>query len=272
MAFLNFKARGGAARALQNFPFEIILENVQSGISSAAFNGKAPCDTGTQNYLSPFEYKTVKDYPSVNTSGKVSFKIFSGSKLFAQPTFFDSSAPVSGIKTSYQGDLNQFVIKNDCTGVLKEPLMTIYGLNRSIFLDGFLANASETDSLKIWLGVAFPVGDPNPIYNSPMSSFQSYATGECSDCTKRANIPMSAFIGVNMGDWLPSVEARLIDKSTNPLKPRYERRQVLSRVPIGEINKSGVVTQYSDSNLTLTDMCLQGIPCKMPLSTFCEFR
>ena len=75
-----------------------------------------------------------------------------------------------------------------------------------------------------------------------------------------------------MGDWLPSVEARLIDKSTNPLKPRYERRQVLSRVPIGEINKSGVVTQYSDSNLTLTDMCLQGIPCKMPLSTFCEFR
>lgn len=272
--YINFSPRGANPVAESSFPFKVIIETAQSGISYNDFKGKAPCDTGDATYMSAFQYKEMKDYPRVNTSGELSFKVYSGSLLFVSPNLYDETQPVSGVQTSYQGDKNQYVVKNDCTGIYKEPVMTIYGLNRNVFLKDFYS--SSNDTLKIWLGVAFPVGDPNPAFDIPSSLFRTYATGDCSDCLKRANTPMTAFIGCNTGEWLKSVESKLINKSVGTGVPRYERRQLLARVPIAEIKSDGngtyTVSQRCNSNLTLIDMCMQGIPAKFPLSVFNEYK
>lgn len=272
MGYFTFSARGGAAQQNKAFPFQITLEQVSSGIDGRNFTEKAPCDTGTSKYISAYEYKPASQYPRVINSGEAAFKVHSGSKLFVNPTLYDETPQISGIITSYQGDKNEFVIPNDCSGIYKEPVMTVYGLNRHVFMrDFFPLGSTMEDTLKIWLGVAFPVGDTGQDYENSSSAFDAFATGDCVDCSKRANTPMSAFIGCNTGAWLKSVESVLVNKSTSNIKPRYERRQILARVPIGEIDMSGNVKQYCNSNLALMDMCIQGIPAKYPMSLFCEY-
>lgn len=274
MAYLPFPAKGGGNASLGNHPFQILLETAQSGIAQSHFDSKCPCDTGNDKYTSRYFFKEKGNYPVILNSGGVAFKIYSGSALYSQFKM-DNFSPVSGKPSSYQGDKNERVESLDnCQDVFDKGRMTVFGLNRTVFIsDFFEGNTDKNNTLKIWLTVCFPMGDPD----IPKNAMDAWQTTDpqgygCSDCAQRANLPMTAFISCGTGEWKDLVHADLVNKATGSPFPRLEKRQIAARVPIGEINVSGkVVAQYVNSNLTLQDMCLQGIPVKYPLSTFSEY-
>lgn len=267
--YLFFPPKGGGQTTVQGgFPFQIITEVAQSGIAANSFTSKCPCDTGTFNYTSSYLFKQDSEYPVKLNSGLASFKIFSGSSLFNQIKMPSSSDPIN----SYQGKLNEFVTENDCSNIFEQSKMTVFGLNKNIFIRDFFGTSTDmNNTLKIWLTVCFPIGEPSQdseqaFQNTDAESFT------CHDCSQRANIPMAAFISCATGDWPSLIESSLVNKGDG-VRPRLEKRQVLARVPIGEINLSGqIVAQYINNNVTLTDVCLQGIPCKFPMTLFSEYK
>jgi hypothetical protein len=271
--YLLFPAKGGSNRTTaENFPFKILLETVQSGIPPQSFDAKCPCDTGNYTYTSKHFFSPNTSYPTILNSGSLAFKIYSGSTLYSQ---FKMNSDNGAKVTSYQGNSNETVIDGGCQNVFQKSAMTVFGLNRSVFIQDFFGPNPPPDStLKIWLTVCFPMGD----FDLSKTAVQQYETVDpnnltCQECDQRANVPMAAFVSCQTGDWPALVQADLINKATGSPFPRLEKRQILARVPIGEINVSGqLVAQYLDSNLTLQDVCLQGIPCKYPLSIFSEYR
>jgi hypothetical protein len=267
--YLFFPPRGAGNTSTSAFPFQIITEVAQSGIASNSFTSKCPCDTGDATYTSRYFFQTDSEYPIGLNSGAAAFKIYSGSALYSQIKMPDLNDP----KNSYQGSANQYVQdNNDCSSIYQQSTMTVFGLNKSIFIrDFFGANPDPNDTLKIWLTVCFPAGEPLTDSEQAFGNTDT-AAFTCHDCSQRANVPMAAFISCATGAWPELIESALINKGDD-LRPRLEKRQVLARVPIGEINASGqIIAQYLNNNLTLVDCCLGGIPAKYPMSIFNEFR
>jgi hypothetical protein len=272
MSYLFFPPRGAGKANANGFPFQIIAETALSGVNPASFIETCPCDTGDQGYTSSQLFKTELEYANIRfASGEVGFRIFSGSALYNQ---FKMPA-VTGAKFSFQGSRNELTSPKDCAAVFQNPLITVFGLNKTIFIDSFFPpTAPASSTLKIWLTVCFPAGDNASKIDSVSKQFGNITNHvTCTDCTQRANVPMAAFISCGTGEWPELIKVDLISKSDDATRPRLEKRQILAHVPIGEVNKSGAVTaQYLNANLVLSDMCIQGIPVKYPISIFSEYK
>jgi hypothetical protein len=264
MPFNVFKARGGSASdGTTYFPFQAIVESAKSGVSPGNFNRKCPCDEGTVNYTSSSFFSA--SFPTISSSGDLAVTIYSGSMLYSQYSL--EGAGATGIK-SFIGDRPQDFSSIDCEEEKKLPVMRIYGLNKPIFLKPWFAgNTTGTSrTLKVWLSVCFPTGKEEP----SQDEFSSGAVS-CYDCKERANVPLIAFISCGILDWPKVVESKLVNKGDGT-RPRFEKRQVSANIPIAEIDSKGnVLRQYVNANLVLQDMCLQGIPCRVPVSLFSEF-
>ncbi len=270
MPFNLFRARSQGGDSPSSYsPFQAIVSTVQSGIDAGNFNGKCPCDDSSVNYTSSYFFSA--GYPRVTSSGELAVSIYSGSMLYSQYSM--ASAGYTGIK-SFVGDKPQDFTNIDGCAEKKLPVMRIYGLNKPIFLKTWFANVpgnpGVSRTLKIWLSVCFPTGIEESTQDDFNDSVDQLGV-TCVDCTERANVPLTAFIGCGVLDWPKVAVSKLVDKGTSQ-KPRLEKRQVAANIPIAEIDYKGtVLKQYLNANLCLTDCCVQGVGVKLPLSVFSEF-
>lgn len=257
MPFRVFAMKGGGASPQSNYPFKAIIGSSTSGIGVGNINAKCSCDTENPNSTSSsfFTYSPGQVVPS----GRSAVKIFSGSMLY-------KSMDMDQAKITSYAD-NPSVI--DTEDEKDYSVMRVFGLNSPIFIEDFIPVGSPNATLKIWLTVCYPSGQPES---------EGEATMDAADpndftihgCQERSNKPLGAFISCSTGAFPKAAVTRLINKGT-PSQPRYEKRQISANIPIAEISRSGtVVRQLLNSNLCLVDMNIQGFPCKMPLSLFSE--
>jgi len=256
MPFRVFPNKGGGSDTSINDPFKVLVLQSTSGIGANNIDAKCPCDTSSIDITSSNFFSFTPG--QINQSGKLAVKVFSGSMLY---TSLNLQRPF--IK-SYESDQNNIHPEEE----RKSGVMRIYGLNYPIFLDDFLSeNAGPDATLKIWLTVCFPSGQEEEESESAMDAADP-RDFTLHDCKERANVPMGAFISFGTQEFPSGAQVKLINKGSE-LSPRYEKRQIAANIPIAEVDRSGIVVrQYLNSNLTLTDINVQGFPCKMPLSIF----
>lgn len=262
MPFNNFSQSSSSQPSNANYPFKVNFFLTTSGIDATNFQAVAPCDDNGigSPYTSRYLFNSDDTYPVTVGSGVQAFSVYSGSCLYKN---LNVDGGATGIVTSYPGNSATDFGQIDCQGEENDGPMRIYGLNKNILLRGF---QNQPNTIKLHLATAYPLGSPST-YESTFKGFNIYDT-YCQSCLDRANEPISSFLAISLLNWLPLVSGIMVNKSVGT-NPRFEKRSLISFVPIAEISNQGVLLQqYLTQNVGLVDMCFQGIPAKIPLPIF----
>lgn len=156
-----------------------------------------------------------------------------------------------------------------------DPYIKIYGLNFPIIIEDFINKNDAKSTMKIFLTCCYSSRETTisgTAFGAPCQSAitDTYVREELKPDNPKS-LPQIAFISADT-DWPEKMAVtKIIDRSTNPTRPLIDRRIVELHIPLAEVDKDGnVLAQYLRSNLSLSDVCLNGIPVKMPLSLASE--
>lgn len=267
------KVTGASLTPFSLIPLTIDVNSTSKFVEKFDFDCGCPC-----NNLVPQQF--------ITSSNLMRFSNLTNAEL--TPVVSSHPENHQAVKVS----VNSYLFKNilpptafsqgqfDPTGSQTDPSIPIYGLNVPILLgndSGFLQETNKTDksTLKIWLTCCYSAGItiPNPS-DPPSTLFQSCAgiidNGDTTiSCDYKGIMPQVCFISADT-TWPDNlIVPRIVNKGTDA-NPLYDRRTIEISVAIGEINISGTVIQYLNTNLVLMDMAYNGIYVKYPMSLFNE--